>query len=191
MNRVDRLRALAALEAAAGELRAALKAEAAAAFVDDGVVVSWRTVDGTLASGSMSHDRCEVADHDEFLAWLVEHHPQLVHTVVEIRNPDVVKKMLEGWAKLGPGLDGRSPAAAPRPPALSPGESWSTAAKIPGVVFVQGGLFGTLSITTDRGLKKRLAGAARAWVSGAASGTLDLAALVRSSYELEESDETS
>lgn len=191
MNRVDKLRALAALEAAAGEIRAALKADAAAAFVDDGVVVSWRTIDGTLATGSMSHDRCEIADRDEFLAWLVQEFPQLVHTVVDIRNPDVVKKMLEGWAQQGPGLDGGSPAVDPQPPELSPGESWSTAAKIPGVVFVKGGMFGTLSITVDRAVKKRLASAARAWVLGVRPGPLDLTELVRTAYELEESDGTS
>lgn len=214
MNTLQKLRALAALEAAAAALRVDLKATAASTFEADGAAVSWATTDGTKAVTSVTHDRCEVADQDEFMTWLVERYPQLVHTVVEIRNPDVVKTLMAGWAKEGPGLgldlECGCPATCPeckddmginapgckpcwdhagdhgpRKRAvvrLSPGESWATAADVPGVVFVKGGTFGTLSVTIDRSLKRGLASAARAWVAGTRSSVFDVEAIMADVY---------
>lgn len=214
MNTLQKLRALAALEAAAAALRTDLKATAASTFETDGVGVSWKTADGTSAVSSVTHDRCEIADQDEFMTWLVEHYPQLVHTVVEIRNPDVVKAMMTAWAKEGPGLgpdlECGCPAICPQCGAdtgagpgqceacdehrtehgvrkravarLLPGDSWAPAVDVPGIVFVKGGAFGTLSVTIDRSLKRGLASAARAWMAGTRSSVFDVEAIVADAY---------
>lgn len=175
MNRIQKLRALAALEAAAGAIRTALKAEAATAYAEDGMVPSWSSKTGISAGGSITNDRCEIDDPDDFMAWLVEHKPQLVHTVVVPRDPKVVAAFLAELAESGPRPD---PKTGKQPP-LDAGDAWPNAAEVPGVMFVKGGLFGTLSVRVDSDVKKRLAAWAHAWAELDGTGQLDLAIFER------------
>lgn len=179
MNRVEKLRALAAFEAAAGAIRAELKEEAAALHTKDGVVPSWKTTDGTTAVSSVRHDRVEVIDPDEFLAWLVEHRPHMVKSVVVPISPDSVKRLLADFAEDGPMRDPETGAV----PVLKPGETAQPAVDVPGLEFVKGGAFNTVTITFDAQAKKRVAAAARAWLEQSGGGPLDLERLFQSVYE--------
>jgi hypothetical protein len=153
MNRADRIRLLAALEAAAGTIRTGLKAEAAAEHGKEGMAPSW-TAEGVTVSGSQSHDHHEVIDNDELMAYLVAEHPEMVMSVVVPRNPEHLKGWLEEKAKEGPIASMRGK--------LKPGESAPLAAAIPGVVFVRGGVFGSISVRVDSGVKRELAARAKA-----------------------------
>lgn len=177
MNRADMIRQLAALEALAGAMREALKEEAAAEHADNGTTPSWRTADGTLVVGSVHGDRCEVTDQDALMAWLVEQYPQMVHTVVVPRDPKVVAALLADVAASGPRPD---PVTGERP-ALQPGEQAANAADIPGVVYVQGGLFKTITVTVESTAKRRLKTEARDYLAGISDG-FDLGRLFRSDY---------
>ena len=162
MKRADQLRTLAILDAIAGELRRALKADAKAAFTQDEVSVNW-AADGVTAAGSRTHDRVEIADQDELMCWLIEHHPDWVMTVVVPRNPEHLKTWLADLAKAGP-HEGHLPEA--------PGGTAPVQGDIPGLVWVRGGCFKTLSVTVDGTAKRRLASVARAAL--AADATLAL-----------------
>lgn len=175
MNRAEMLRELAALEALAGAMRAALKDEAAAEFAGNGQVPSWKSPDGTTAVGSMHQDRCEVVDPDAFMAWMVEHMPQMVHTVVVPRDPKVVAAYLADVAESGPNIDPDTG----RRPVLKPGETGPNAAGIPGVVYVQGGSYKTVSITFPPAVKRRLTEAAVAYLASGDEGISDLVGLFR------------
>jgi len=172
------IRQLVALETLAGVMRDALKAEAQAEHDDNGTAASWRTTDGTLVTGSMHADRCEVTDQDAFMAWLVEQYPQMVHTVVVPRDPKVVAALLADVATSGPRPD---PSTGERPE-LEPGEATDNAADIPGVAFVRGGTFKTITVVPDAGAKRRLKTQARDYLAGVADG-FDLKRLFRSDYD--------
>jgi hypothetical protein len=163
MNRVDRMRFLAALEAAAGIIRAGLKKEAADEHAREGVSPSW-TAEGVTVSGSQSHDHAEVEDNDELMAYLVAEHPEMITTVVVPRNPEHLKAWLAEKAKGGP-----VPSALGK---LAPGQSAPLAAAIPGVVFVRGGVFGSISVRVDSAVKRTLAAEAQRAVAGGASPAL-------------------
>lgn|SRR6185436_7556883 len=171
------VRQLAALEALAGAMREALKDEARSEFEGNGTAPSWRLPDGSLVVGSVHGDRCEVTDADAFMAWLVEHMPQVVHTVVVPRDPKVVTAFLAEVAESGPRPD---PTTGERPD-LEPGDQGDNAADIPGVVFVKGGLFKTITVTVEPTAKRKLKAAAQAYLAGATDG-LDLGGLFRSDY---------
>lgn len=171
------VRELAALEALAGAMRDALKDEARGEYEGNGTAPSWRLADGSLVTGSVHNDRCEVANQDAFMAWLVEHMPQLVHMVVVPRDPKVVAAFLAEVAESGPRPD---PETGERPD-LEPGDQADNAADIPGVTFVKGGLFKTVTVTIDPGSKRRLKAAALAYLAGGEDG-LDLRRLFRSDY---------
>ena len=131
MNRADQLRLLAVAEAISGAVRKLLKADAEKSFVDDGVSVNW-AADGVTCAGSRTHDSVEVADLDELMSWLVEHHPEWVMTVVMPRNPEHLKTWMADLAKLGP-HEGKLPDA--------PGGTAPVQGDIPGLVWVRGGCF--------------------------------------------------
>lgn len=171
------VRQVVALEALTAEMRAALKAEAQEEHEGNGTVPTWKLPDGTSVVGSQHADRCEVTDQDAFMAWLVEHMPQLVHTVVVARDPKVVAAVLADVAKSGPRPD---PETGERPE-LKPDEQADNAADIPGVAFVQGGAFKTITILADSGVKRRLKLLARDYLAGIADG-FDLGRIFRNDY---------
>lgn len=157
MNRADRMRLLAALEATAGVIRSELKAEAAATFAQDGMAPSW-AAEGVTVTGSLIHDCLEVVDEDELMAFLVKEHPDWVMTVVVPRNPDHLRKWLKEQAALGP-ID----SAVGK---LKPGQHAAGKAAIPGTVWVKGGGFKTVSVTVEASTKKRLAELAKQALEG-------------------------
>jgi hypothetical protein len=160
MNRGDRIRLLAALDAMAGAIRLGLKAEAAEEYDREGMTPTWKA-EGVTVSSSQSHDHAEIVDMDELMAYLVAEHPEMVMTVVVPRNPDHLKAWLNERAAEGP--------IASRAATLKPGESAPLAAAIPGAVFVRGGVFGTISVKVDSGVKRDLSKRATALLAGEAA----------------------
>ncbi len=140
------LRLLAVAEAVAGQVRKRLKDDAEKSFTGDGVSVSWNA-DGVSCVGSRTHDRVEVADQDDFMEWMVAEHPEWVQMIVVPRNPEHVKAWLADLAKAGP-EGGIYPKDA--------GGTAPVAGDIPGLVWVRGGQFKTVSITVDGTAKREL-----------------------------------
>jgi hypothetical protein len=163
VNRIERLQLLAALDALSGEIRSGLKAEAAAEHERERMAPTWKA-EGVTAAGSQSHDHAEVVDRDELMAYLVAEHPEMIMTVVVPRNPEHLKDWLNARAEEGP--------IASAVGKLAPGESAPLAAAIPGVVFVRGGVFGTISVTVDKTVKRELAARARLLLAGEATSGL-------------------
>lgn len=156
MKRADKLRLLAVAEAVAGAIRKELKTDAEKSFVDDGVSASWSS-DGVSCVGSRTHDRVEVADQDELMCYLVKHHPEWVTTVVVPRNPEHLKTWLADLAKAGP-EGGVWPE--------QPGGSAPVAGDVPGLVFIRGGQFKTVSVSVDGTAKRELAKLATVSLAG-------------------------
>jgi hypothetical protein len=163
VNRADRIRLLAALDAIAGQIRTGLKAEAADEHAREGMAPSWKA-EGVTVSGSQSHDHAEIVDQDELMSYLLEEHPEWVTTVVVPRNPEHLKAWLAEQAKLGPIESMRGK--------LGPGDDAPLAAAIPGVVFVRGGVFGSISVKVDTTVKRELAERARQALAADAPGEL-------------------
>lgn len=158
MNRADRIRLLAVLDAMAGEIRRDLKADAAAEFIKEGMAPTWKA-DGITAAASRTHDRVEIADEDEFMVWLLENHPEWVRTVVVPINPEQIKQYLASLATFGPSLEEDEPMP-------EPGRSAPTYARVPGLLWVRGGEFKTVSVTVETPVKRELAKLARTALDG-------------------------
>lgn len=180
MNRADRVRLLAAVEAIAGAVRQELKAEAAEEHERNGMTASW-TAEGVTVSGSQSHDHHEVTDNDELMAYLVAEHPEMIMTIVVPRNPEHLKTWLAQQAAQGP--------IASMTEKLKPGESAPLAAAIPGVVFVRGGVFNTVSVKVDGSVKRELSARAKEALKEGLDSSRELSWLFRRALlELEEGE---
>lgn len=176
MKRSELMQRVIGLEAVAAAGRAALKAEAEAEYDGNGTVPSWKSA-GVSVTGSQRHDRCEVVDQDALMAYLVEHYPQMVHTVVVPRDPKVVAALLAEVAESGPAPD---PETGVRP-VLKPDDMAPNAAGIPGVVFVAGGAFHTITMTVDSTTRRVLKAAALRYLTGE-EDAFDLEQLFRPQY---------
>lgn len=146
MNRADLIRAVAACEAAAKEFRAALAADAAAEWESQGTAPTWRLGDVTV-SCSLAHPSIHIFDEPKFLEWVRQFHPDQVETLVRVR-PAWQAVFFESVLERGD------------PPCDEGGEA------IPGVQYMVGGSFKSLSIRPSTELQGQLRRAAREMVAG-------------------------
>lgn len=139
MNRAQVVRALLACDALAGELRRALKADARAEFDEQECAATWRLKGVGTVSTSLTSDRVAVTDEAVFLEYVKDAYPTEVEEIHVFRPRETWRRaFLEGVAKRGEPLcdkEGRV---------------------VPGVSFVPGGEFHTVSVTPDDEVKAAL-----------------------------------
>jgi hypothetical protein len=148
VNRAETARAIAACEAMAKKLRAALTADALAEFEGQGTVPTWK-LPGITVVGSTTRPSVAVTDEAAFLAWVAERYPSEVEQVVITRpRPAWQGVFLTAVAERGD------------PPCDSEGEV------IPGLEWRPGGGFEGIALRVDRDTKAALAGFADEIVAG-------------------------
>lgn len=148
-SRSEKLRLLAAHEAAAKALRDDLVAEARREVEENGTAPTWRLPHGRITT-ALTRNRVEIVDQDAFMDWLFQQHPTEVveRTVREVRNPAWLRRELEEMAAETPELaDG-----------------------IPGLVFVKGGEYRSTSFTLETDVKELMRNAAALYAAGAPAG---------------------
>lgn len=148
MNRAEIARGIAACEAMAKKLRAALTADAQAEYDEQGTVPTWK-LPGITVVGATAHPSVAIVDENAFLAWVAERYPTEVEKVV-------ITRVRPAWQ--GPFLT----AVAERgdPPCDTEGEV------IPGLEWRPGGGFDGIALRVDRDTKAALAGYADEIVAG-------------------------
>ena len=128
MNRAQMVQAIAACDVLAAELRKALRADAEAEYVEQGTAPTWR-MPGYTVSTSISHDAVVVADEKAWRAWVGRDHPGEIETV------SYVRRSFQDAFLASLGENGRMD-----PPHTADGEI------VPGLVFVPGGEFRSVSV---------------------------------------------
>lgn len=149
MNRAQVVRAVLACDALAGELRRQLKADAKAEFEEQDCAATWRLKGVGTVSTSLTSDKAVVSDEAAFLDYVRDAYPTEVEEIRIVRpRENWLRAFLEGVAKRGEPVcdrDGRA---------------------VPGVVFVPGGDFHTVSIIPDDEMKAELKRAATEIAAG-------------------------
>lgn len=150
MNRAETARAIAACEAMAKKLRAALTADAQAEFDAQGTVPTWKLPGvGITVVGSTAHPSVAIVDEAAFLAWVAQRYPTEVEEVVITRaRPAWQGAFLTAVAERGD------------PPSDDEGTV------IPGLEWRPGGGFDGIALRVDRDTKAALAGYADEIVAG-------------------------
>lgn len=170
-RRDDLIARLVLFEAAAKQIKAALKAEAEVEHRENGTTSTWR-VGFARASGSETHDHVDVTDPSAFLDYLEARYPTEVETklVRAPRNPEWASRIRENLAALHRAdLDEiaeqgvQVPALRDAPPPIIRDEEGT---EVPGVTFVPGGQFLSVSVTPSLAAKVRAREAARAGAMG-------------------------
>jgi hypothetical protein len=123
-------------------LHEALKREGLMEHTEHRSVPTWRLPFAT-ASGAQTADRVVITDTDAFMGYMIGRYPTEVvqRTVTEIRNPDWLARVMDGWAMLGPEDDGES-------------VKDERGTLIPGVKFKPGGEFITVGVTAKPTARK-------------------------------------
>lgn len=146
LNRAQIVRTIAACDALAAELRNALKADAAAEYAEQGTAPTWR-MPGFTVSTSITHDAIEVVDERAWRAYVKQAYPTEIETVIRVR-PAWQNVFFAGVAQRGD------------PPCDVEGTV------IPGLVFVAGGDFKSVSVLPLAGTKANLRAVAQEIVAG-------------------------
>jgi hypothetical protein len=162
VTRAEKIRLMLAHTAAAKALRAELEAAARHEHDHEHVRVKW-DVPGIAAFATQAHDHAEVADPDAFFTYLEKRFPTeiITRTVREVRNQRWLSDLLEAWVKRGPAP--RRPSALPDEP---PGVLDEDGSLIPGLKWVAGGAFKSLTVKPDGAVSRRLDQAARRYALG-------------------------
>lgn len=149
MSRASLALRLLVAEATVKAARAALRAEGELEHTENRSVPTWRMSFATVA-GSETRDHAEVTDPKAFLGYLIGRYPTEVtqRTVTEVRNPEWLAQLLDRLAVAGPVNEAGD---------VTDDEH----TVIPGVKFVPGGRFVTVSVTPKPPARVRLAKAAR------------------------------
>lgn len=149
MNRRETVQALAACDALAAELRKKLRAEAEVEYRDQGCAPTWR-MPGFTVTSSVTHNGVAVDDQAAFVAYVAEAYPTEVETVTVTRvRPAWQERFLKDVVGRG------------EPPCDADGRV------IPGLRFVPGGEFKSVSVTPAPATKDELRFTARQIASGA------------------------
>ena len=162
MSRADLVARLIAYEAAARQIKAALKAEGALEHEQNGSTPTWRLAFAT-ASGSETHDRIDVTDLEKLMDYLGKRYPTEVatRTVRVVRNQEWLTQLRERLAILHRAdldeIAGQERAEDAPPPLIRDDEG----AEVPGVTFVAGGDFLTVSVTPAMSARHHALAAAR------------------------------
>jgi hypothetical protein len=134
VNRADVARGIAACEAMAKRLRAALTADAENEYTEQGTVPTWR-LPGITVTGSTAHPSVAIVDEAAFVEWVAGRHPTEVETVVITRaRPAWQKRFLDEVTGRGAACDAE-------------GEV------VPGLEWRPGGGFGGISLRVDSSTK--------------------------------------
>jgi len=143
MNRADMIQALAAHQAAARALRAALEDAAREELTRAGTAPTWKTSDGSRVSVGLTQARVVVTNEEAFIDWARVKFPEelIERTVVEFRNRAVRDMILVEWGQQANEL----------PPFLA---------------RVEGGEFHSLTFTPAPDTRRRLAETAEAYAAG-------------------------
>lgn len=151
-------------EAAAKALRDELEARAEHAWLTDGAATTDRLGFAT-ASTSTSQDTVAIVDDDLFLPWLKRNHPTEVvdkwERVTRPRNPKWVRKRIQDFR----------PVATPEEiKELEPDDTTGVVDEdgtiVPGVVWIRGGRFKSISVRPEAAAAERLRGAAQLYAAG-------------------------
>ena len=135
-GRDDLMRRYLAYKAAEKALHAALKAEGQVEHEAHRMAPTFRATFG-VASASVTNDHVEITDQDALIGWIAGRYPTEVvtRTVTSVRNPAWLERLLDTWATIGPEDE----------------ETGSIADDegriVPGVRWVEGGEFITVSVT--------------------------------------------
>lgn len=131
MNRADIARGIAACEAMARQLRAALVADAEAEYREQGTVPTWR-LPGITVSGSTTNPTVAITDEAAFLAWVAERYPTEVEqvTITRVRAAWQDRFLKEVIARGEPACD-------------------ENGEVVPGLQWRPGGGFGGISLRVD------------------------------------------
>jgi hypothetical protein len=148
MNRADIARGIAACEAMAKQLRAALIADAEAEYREQGTVPTWR-LPGITVSGSTTNPTVVIADETAFLAWVAERYPTEVEqiTITRVRPAWQDRFLKQVIARGEPTCDEH-------------GEI------VPGLQWRAGGGFGGISLRVDADTKAAIRDHAEQIVAG-------------------------
>lgn len=148
MNRAQVVQAIAACDALATELRRALRADAAAEYAEQGCAPTWR-MPGYTVTTAVTHGAPRVADEAALLAYVADRYPTEVETIRRVRPAFLVRLLDE--------VTGRG-----EPPCDSDGTV------IPGLEWVPGGEFRSVSIRPAPGTVAELRRVAREIAEGRA-----------------------
>lgn len=151
-------------EAAAKALRSELEARAEQAWLTDGSAITDR-LDIATVSTSTSQDTVIIVDDDDFLTWVKRHHPTEVvdkfERVTRLRNPRWARKRIQDFRPVAP-----ADVIKEMPPDATVTVVDEDGEKVPGVVWVRGGRFRSISVRPEAAAAERLRGAAELYAAG-------------------------
>lgn len=159
-NRAELVRRLIVHEAAAKEIKNALKAEGEHEHRENGTTTAYRMAYARV-TGSETADHLDVVDVDAFLAYLAGRYPSEVttRTVQVVRNSDWLAQVKDALARMSRLEYDDIPEDEERPPRGPVIDGDGTV--IPGVAFVPGGDYITTSVTPTTTARRRALTAAR------------------------------
>lgn len=159
-NRAELVRRLIAYEAAAKEIKRALRAEGEHEHRENGTTTGHRMAYARV-TGSETADHLDVVDADAFLAYLAGRYPSEVttRTVQVVRNTDWLAQVKDALARMSRLEYDEIPEGEERPSRGPVVDADGTI--IPGVAFVPGGDYITTSVTPTMTARYRALTAAK------------------------------